>query len=214
MSGSRQPGGAWSAFDVVIVAASLGGPRALAQLVAGLAPDLPAAVVVLQHRGVGQDGLAAMLARRSTLPAEPLREGAAPRAGVVTVCPPSPQPVFDAQGRLQFEASGARPSADGLLASAALAFGPRLLTVILTGRLADGARGVTAAKARGGRVLAQDHATSRSFEMPAAAIATGCVDLVLPLPTLAHAISTLVSVPGGAELFAVRPTPWASTASR
>ena len=103
-----------------------------------------------------------------------------------------------------------RPSANLLLESVAAHYGERAIGVILTGGGSDGARGVQAIKYHGGRVLAQDQTTSEKFDMPAAAILTGCVDFVLPLDTLAPALVSLVMVPGAAGLLRV---PVSATAS-
>jgi two-component system chemotaxis response regulator CheB len=81
--------------------------------------------------------------------------------------------------------------------------------VILTGRLADGANGCRAVKRNGGRVLVQDPATAEASSMPAHAIATGCVDFVLPPDRLASAVLALTTAPGGAELLTVPVPPWA-----
>ena len=49
--------------------------------------------------------------------------------------------------------------------------------------------------------------------MPSAALATGCVDLVMPLNHLPHALITLTMAPGAADLFRVPPSPWATVAA-
>jgi two-component system chemotaxis response regulator CheB len=98
--------------------------------------------------------------------------------------------------------------ADELFASAADALGARVLAVVLTGRLSDGTAGVRAIKGAGGRVIVQDPETADQGSMPWNALATGCVDLVLDPPRIAAALVTLVSVPGGAELFGVRGGSW------
>lgn len=75
--------------------------------------------------------------------------------------------------------------------------------------LYDGTRGVRAIKRNGGRVLVQDPSTARAASMPSSAIATGCVDFVLPLARIGPALIALTMAPGGADLLAV-PTPsWA-----
>jgi two-component system chemotaxis response regulator CheB len=99
--------------------------------------------------------------------------------------------------------------ADAMFASAAARFGPRVIAGVLSGRLDDGAVGVRHVKGAGGRVLAQDEASSQAYGMPAAAIATGCVDFVLPLPAMADAITALVMAPGAAAMMRVALPPWA-----
>jgi two-component system chemotaxis response regulator CheB len=74
----------------------------------------------------------------------------------------------------------------------------------------DGAKGVQAIKGHRGRVLAQDPATAGSPEMPSAAIATGCVELVLPPHLLASALVALAMAPGASELLRVAAPPWAA----
>jgi two-component system chemotaxis response regulator CheB len=98
---------------------------------------------------------------------------------------------------------------DTLLTSLATAAGPRAIAVVLTGMLRDGALGVRAVKRHGGRVLVQDPATARAASMPASAIATGCVDFVLPLERISTALTALAMAPGGADLFTVPIAPWA-----
>ena len=85
-----------------------------------------------------------------------------------------------------------------------------MIGVVLTGMLRDGTTGVRAVKRHGGRVLAQDLATARAGSMPSSAIATGCVDFVLPLHRIATALVALTMAPGAAELFTVPIPPWAS----
>ena len=63
----------------------------------------------------------------------------------------------------------------------------------MTGTGSDGSMGIRAVKKMGGTVIAQDEATSEFFGMPAAAIATGTVDFILPLPEIAPALVTLVT---------------------
>jgi two-component system chemotaxis response regulator CheB len=102
---------------------------------------------------------------------------------------------------------------DRLFASAAVSTAGRVLGVVLTGLLNDGSEGARAIKSAGGRILAEDPATARAAAMPNNAIATGCVDYVLPLRTIPAALVALTMAPGGAELLAV-PTPaWAQLGS-
>jgi two-component system chemotaxis response regulator CheB len=72
-----------------------------------------------------------------------------------------------------------------LFATAADAYGARMIAVVLTGLGRNGAEGVRRVKEAGGMVIAQDEATSRYFSMPKAAIDTGAVDSVLPLGAIA-----------------------------
>jgi two-component system chemotaxis response regulator CheB len=77
-----------------------------------------------------------------------------------------------------------RPSADGLFSSAAAAFGPGVLAVVLTGMGQDGLRGCERVRAAGGQVLVQDEASSVVWSMPGAVARAGLADGVLPLERL------------------------------
>jgi two-component system chemotaxis response regulator CheB len=67
-----------------------------------------------------------------------------------------------------------------------------VIAVVLTGSGRDATDGVQAVKAHGGYVIAQDRATSRNFEMPASALATGAVDEMLPVQEIGPRIVSLV----------------------
>lgn len=209
--GTVQKAGGAAAFDVVCLAASLGGVSAYLEILAALPDTFPAAVVLVQHRPVRErDSLARVLGYRSALPVRTLEDGDRLTGGVVYVVPAGHAASFTSEGKAALYPVTGHDEADQVFASAAAAFGPRLLAAVLTGRMDDGALGVRHVRGAGGRVLAQDLATSEAFGMPRAAIATGCVDFVLPLPVLAHALVSLVMVPGAAGLMRVSLPPWAT----
>ncbi|MER7399378.1 chemotaxis protein CheB [Streptomyces sp. NPDC000151] len=200
-----------AAFDVVCLAASLGGVSAYREVLAALPEGFPAAVVLVQHRPVReQDGLLKVLGYRSALPVRLLGDEDRLAPGVAHVVPAGRSAVFTPTGDVSLRAVDGRQVADPTFASAAAAFGSRVLAAVLTGRLEDGALGARHIRGAGGRVLAQDAGTAEAFGMPSAAIATGCVDFVLPLPVLAHALVSLVMAPGAAGLMRVSLPPWAA----
>ena len=209
-----RPGtGPRSPFDVVVVAASRGGIKALSALLAELPPGFPAAVVVVQHRTSNSEVLAEILAHSTLLRVRTARVGDTCRPGVVYVTQPDVQAVVR-DGRFAVLPGTDKCRADDLFASIADEYAGRSIAVVLTGGLRDGARGVQAIKAAGGRVLVQDHATSDDFGMPGAALSTGCFDFVLPLEAISRALVTLTMVPGAASLLRVPLPFWASTAYR
>jgi two-component system chemotaxis response regulator CheB len=87
----------------------------------------------------------------------------------------------------------ARPSIDVLFQSAAETCGRRVIGVVLTGASRDGAEGLAFIKARGGLTLVQDPLTAESAIMPEAAVATSCVDLILPLAKIAAHLCSVSS---------------------
>jgi two-component system chemotaxis response regulator CheB len=86
-----------------------------------------------------------------------------------------------------------RSSANPLFETAARFFGPKAIAVVLTGSGMDGTDGVQSIKASGGTVIAQDPKSARHRGMPAAAIQTGAVDLVLPLEAIAPTLMRLLN---------------------
>jgi two-component system chemotaxis response regulator CheB len=200
-----------SEFGRVVLVASLGGLEAFTTVLAGLPVSFPIPIVVVQHRARtsnGHDGLAACLTRRIDLPVHVAESGADANQPGVTVVPGATTATLDPVGRwVLAEATHQVGVGDVLLASSAAEV--PTIAVILTGYLADGSEGCRAVKSQGGRVLVQDPATARAASMPANAIATGCVDFVLPLNRLATALLALTVAPGVADLLTVSLPPWA-----
>jgi two-component system chemotaxis response regulator CheB len=184
-------------FDVVALASSAGGLAALKAVLSALPADFPTAIVVVQHLAPKrQSMIAEILERQSSLRVRQAQEGDRLRAGTVYVAPPDYHLLVHRDATLSLSHSElvhfVRPSADLLFESAAASYEARALAVVLTGSGHDGKMGVQAIKERGGTVIAQDEATSDFFSMPETAIATGCVDSVLPLERIAPALVSLV----------------------
>ena len=87
--------------------------------------------------------------------------------------------------------NGCRPSADVLFRSAPAVYGGKLVVLILTGMGNDGTKGLLPLKREGAKVIAQDEASSVVWGMPGSAVASGNVDIILPLKEIAEAISKL-----------------------
>jgi len=181
--------------DLVVIGASLGGPRALATLFRGLPATFPTPIAVVQHIADGfTEGLASWLASESRLDVREARDGDPLSPGRVLVAPTGRHLlVADGMARLSDAppVDTFKPSVTPLFASAARSYGARACGVILTGMGHDGADGLKAIKDAGGPTLAQDEATSAVFGMPRAAIELGAVDRVLPLDELARALLEL-----------------------
>jgi two-component system chemotaxis response regulator CheB len=183
----------------VAVAASAGGLQALTELFAHLGADFPAAILVVQHlHGSFPSHLSAILERSCALAVTEATEGKRVKAGAIYVAPPNRHVVITSNGTLSLTDAPAehhsRPSADVLFRSVAEHLRERAIAVVLTGGGSDGASGVIAVKGTGGTVIAQNEGTSRNFSMPHAAIDTGTVDFVLPLPEIAATLERLVDI--------------------
>jgi two-component system, chemotaxis family, protein-glutamate methylesterase/glutaminase len=197
-SRAHTPHFAGASFDVVAIAASAGGLKALSEILAALPADFPAAVAVVQHVDPRHRSLmAAILDRRTALAVKEAEEGDQLRPGVVFIAPPNRHLLVNADGTISLTSSElvhfVRPSADLLFESVAANYKERAIAVVLTGTGSDGSMGVQAIKKMGGTVIAQDEATAEFFGMPGAAIHTGSADFVLPLDEIAPALISLVN---------------------
>jgi two-component system chemotaxis response regulator CheB len=180
---------------VVAIAASTGGPAALATLLAGLA-GLPAPVLIVQHLHPEFTGrLVEWMSRVSPLPVTTAEHQQIPRAGCVYVAPGQLHLRLGAGFRLELDPEPAgthRPSADQLFESVADRAGAAAVGVLLTGIGDDGARGLLAIRRHGGQTLAQDKASCAVFGMPQAALRLGAVTGLMPLTMLPAAIQHAV----------------------
>ena len=186
------------AFDIIALAASAGGLKALTDVLAALPRDFPAALVVVQHLDPRHRSLMAeILGKRTSLIVREAREGDMLEPGLAFIAPPNHHLLVNAGGRLSLSQTElvhfVRPSADLLFESTAAAYKERAIAVVLSGTGRDGAMGVKAIKMMGGTVIVQDEKTSQFFGMPGAAQQTGLVDFILPLPEIAPALRTLVT---------------------
>ena len=182
--------------ELVVIGASLGGPRALAALLRGLSGEFPAPILVVQHIADGfTEGLAAWLDTETPLRVREARDGDPLRPGQVLVAPTGFHLMVEAGMARLSDAPAVdtfRPSVTPLFVSAAEAYARRACCVVLTWMGRDGADGVRRLKKAGGHVIAQDEGTSAVFGMPRAAIETGAVDQVLPLDEIPRALAELV----------------------
>jgi two-component system chemotaxis response regulator CheB len=178
---------------VVVIGASAGGVEALRHLVSLLPPDFPAPIVVVLHTpATGAGALASILDRAGPLRAVPVVDEPRLETGQILVAPGDHHVVvYDHAVTLSKgpRENGHRPSVDVLFRTAANALGPRVIAVVLSGSLDDGAAGAVAVKLRGGRVLVQSPDEALHAGMPQSTMSATEVDQVLPIsemPAVLH----------------------------
>lgn len=173
-------------YAVVAIAASLGGPKALAEVLADLPPDFPAPVVICQHITPGfSDDLARWLAQETGHRVKEAADGQRLVKSEFFIAPSHLHLIVNPSGLLRLDDNapigGFKPSCDLLLRSVAQSFGAKAIGVVLTGMGRDGAKGLGEIRKAGGHTVAQDRATSVVFGMPGEAVSLGAAELVLPL---------------------------------
>ncbi|MDM9380942.1 chemotaxis protein CheB [Chlorogloeopsis sp. ULAP01] len=185
------------AYNVVAIAASKGGLKAISKILSALPADFPAAIVVVLHSSPQYPSyLAEILSRRTALRVKQVEEGELLRPGTVYTLVPNKHLLVNLDGTVSLsdapKVNFVRPAADKLFMSVAATFQSRAIAVVLTGRDSDGTLGILAIKKYGGTAIAQDEASCECFSMPKSAIDTGKVDLVLPLDAIASTLVNLV----------------------
>lgn len=182
-------------YQIVVIGTSLGGLHALSTLLGALPAGLALPLAIVQHRASGSSGLAEFLQRGSALPVVEVEDKQTIAAGRAYLAPPDYHTlVSGARFALSTDAPvrHARPSIDVLFDSAAVAYGPAAVGVILTGASDDGAAGLARIRRSGGLGLVQDPSDAACPVMPRAALARGA-DRVLTLAALAPALCELAS---------------------
>lgn len=183
---------------IVAIASSTGGPNALAAVLKAIPVDFPLPILITQHMPPAfTAALADRLARETGRPCREAQAGerivagrtyVAPGDHHMTVMTREREPVIRLdQGPPE---NHCRPAADPMLRSIASIYGPSALAVVLTGMGEDGCRGCAEIRRRGGRVVAQDEATSVVWGMPGAVVHAGLADAVLPLERIAPHIQS------------------------
>lgn len=183
--------------NVVVIGASAGGLDALTQIVEKLPPDLAVPVLVVVHIGPHHPSyLAEILTCKGPLPARPAQAGHIMRNGTIYVARPDRHLLVEANGRMRTprgpRENGSRPAIDPLFRSAALAFGPSVIGVILSGALDDGAAGLRGIKMCGGTSVVQDPVDALVDSMPLSALRSASVDYCRPAREIGPLLARLV----------------------
>jgi len=187
--------------DIIVMGGSAGAVDAMQEIVAAFPPDLPAAVFIVVHTAAGLDSaLPELLARRTRLKVAHAIHGEPIVAGRINVAPPDNhllvRPGYVAVQRGPKE-NGARPAVDPLFRSASIAYGPRVIAVVVSGHLDCGTAGLVSVKARGGVAIVQRPEEAVAPEMPQSAIEHVSIDHILPLTEIGAMVVRLTREPPG-----------------
>ncbi len=183
-------------FLIVGMGASAGGLEAFGRFLERLPSDSGLAYVLVQHLSPEHESsLADILSRATNLPVGIAKEGQRIERDHVYVIPPGTGLIVEG-GALRLVASERKGSlllVNAFLASLAEDQRENAVGIVLSGTGSDGALGIAAVKQHGGKTFAQLPADARYESMPAAAIATGLVDHVLPVAEIPAALVALAA---------------------
>ncbi|MDQ2664615.1 MAG: chemotaxis-specific protein-glutamate methyltransferase CheB [Gemmatimonadota bacterium] len=194
------PRAANTPIRLVAIGASTGGPAALRTVLADLPARFPVPILIVQHIANGfTQGLAQWLGGDTALRVKvaELSERLAPATVYIAPDDRHLGCQLDAYGDIRILLTAAppvgafRPSASYLFQSVADTLGAAALGVILTGMGDDGVAGLRILKARGGRIIAQDEASSVIYGMPREAARAGVVDITVGINGVAHKLVEL-----------------------
>jgi two-component system chemotaxis response regulator CheB len=197
--------------DIIVIGGSSGATAPLKDILTKLPVDLPAAVFVVMHiPAQGTDVFSRLASASTRLPVLQAESGLVIKNGHVYLGAPDHHLlIYEGQvmlGRGPPE-NMVRPAIDALFRSAALQYGPRVIGVVLSGLLSDGAAGLNAIKRCGGFTLVQDPADAIADEMPLRAMEVTTVDLCVSAARIGDVLSDLSRERAGVGL-SVPPELW------
>jgi two-component system, chemotaxis family, protein-glutamate methylesterase/glutaminase len=189
--------------DIVVIGASAGGVEALSTLVSTLPADLLAAVFIVLHIPAQSPSLLPeILGRQGPLPAIHPQNGEKIRQRQIYIASPDLHLLVE-HGHIHLsrgpKENRHRPSIDTLFRSAAVAYGPRVIGVVLTGALDDGTAGMLAIKRRGGITVVQDPKEALYPSMPQSALAHVQIDYCLSVSEIGRMLPSLATEPAQPE---------------
>ncbi|MEI6417438.1 MAG: CheR family methyltransferase, partial [Sphingomonadales bacterium] len=175
---------------VVAIGGSAGALEAVRGLIAGLPARSGIAFILVQHLDPDHPSLLAeLLAEATPFPVVEVTDGMQLLPDRLHVIPAGGRiAVIDGVLQLSPATKGPRLPVDFLLQSLAAETGTRVVAVLLSGNGDDGSKGVRALHAAGGYIMAQSPTEAGHDSMPAKAIATGCVDAILPVAAMGAAL--------------------------
>jgi two-component system chemotaxis response regulator CheB len=196
--------------NLIVIGCSGGGLQALKVLVSSLAVDLPASVLIVQHMLPDTESfLPDILTREGSLPAKAIRDGEIFEPAYLYLAEPDHHLVVQGQ-RLKLTHTArekrSRPSIDALFRSAAAEHGRRVIGVILTGNLDDGAAGLKAVKNGGGITIVQNPNDAEYSGMPESAIRDSIPDYIEPVVNIGALLNRLSGTDTAQSATALKPT--------
>ena len=193
-----------SSIKAVLIGVSTGGPKALIKIMPDLCKKTDLPIFIVQHMPpVFTESLAESLNNKCSYTVTEGKHNTKAASRYAYIAPGGRHMLVRKQGNDIFLAIndqppeiGCRPSVNVLFRSALSVFGGNVIVIIMTGMGTDGSEGIKALKRAGASIIVQDKATSVVWGMPGSAVATGCVDHVVPLQKIPDAVCALLNNTG------------------
>ena len=184
-------------ISAVAIGSSLGGPRALNEILSKLNRDFPVPILITQHISNGfSESLVEWLATTSSFQVLLAKDGEIALPGYAYVAPENFHMEITSHNVIHLSVDppegGLRPAVSRLFRSMANVLGPKGVGVMLTGMGSDGAQELLMMKEKGAMTIAQNEESCAVFGMPQKAIALGAATVVLPLEEIASALEAVV----------------------
>ena len=189
-------------YEAIVIGTSAGGLNALTTLLKVLPAEYPLPIIVVQHRAKDQRTLLEeILQQKCRMRVKQADEKESILGGTVYIAPPDYHLLLEENRTfsLSFDEPViySRPSIDVLFESAAVAYGDRLIGIVLSGASADGADGMTVIKKHGGRTIVQNPSEADFAVMPRASLDTRKIDHVWKLDEIGNFLRTLITPKDG-----------------
>jgi two-component system chemotaxis response regulator CheB len=182
--------------DIVVIGGSAGAVEALTELLERLPRTVPAAIFVTLHIPSDFPSILPEVLSRNGWKARHPQQHEGFERGVILVAPPDLHLMVEREevtlSRGPRE-NRHRPAIDVMFRSAARAYGPRVVAVLLSGEMDDGSSGMMAVKMRGGLAVVQNPAEAKASEMPSRAIQNAQPDCVLSVARIADLLRSVTS---------------------
>lgn len=187
---------------IIALGTSTGGPKALQEVIPYLPADIPAAVLIVQHMPPGfTKSLAMRLDGLSEINVKEAENGDILKPGWAYIAPGDYHIAINKVSRQfiisinqEIPMTGHRPSVNYMMNSVADCGHKNLIAVMMTGMGSDGSIGIAKIKSVGGKTIAQNEETCVVYGMPKSAVATGAIDKIVPLSSIAKEIIKFTGV--------------------
>jgi two-component system, chemotaxis family, protein-glutamate methylesterase/glutaminase len=187
------------ARDIIVIGGSAGALPPLLTITAQLPIGLRASIFVVLHRSPDSiDMLGSLLGKNTHLAVGSCVDGHPLESGMIYVAPPDRHLIVK-ENHIRITKGPRenqwRPSIDVLFRSAAVAFGPRVTAILLSGALDDGSAGLSAVRRCGGTTIVQEPSDAEVRDMPESAIRNTRIDHVVPAQHMATLIARIAAEP-------------------